>query len=172
MKWQYCSDVIIPSSPKHNCQSLSLDWWWIKQSITPTVLCKTQALTILQKAYFIKIWICLDVCSCIFPSKCVCVHVGECEYVWVCVCEYVSVWFIRFGSIQRLATHLGAVVLTHKQDGSKLAAQKAQCPTLQLHYWAMLITSTQLIYTHFNTIQQHSPTWALKRRLSRGFIIF
>ena len=55
------------------------------------------------------------------------------ECVFICVC---LVW----GAKPQLDSHLeGPACYTHKQDGSKLAAQKACglewcCPTPQLHY--------------------------------------
>lgn len=85
---------------------------------------------------------------CLITHACCGFHQGVC--VHLCL--------FSLGSKPQLDSHLeGLAYSSHKQDGSKLAAQKACglewcCPTPQLHYWAMLMIRAALIYSLFNTI--------------------
>lgn len=85
---------------------------------------------------------------CLITHACCGFHHGVC--IHLCL--------FSLGSEPQLDSHLeGLACYTHKQDGSKLAAQKACglewcCPTPQLHYWAMLMMQALLIYSLFNTI--------------------
>lgn len=93
-----------------------------------------------------QLWMCFGIC--LITHACCRFHQEVCTHLCL----------FSLGSKPQLDSHLeGPVCVAHKQDGSKLAAQKAcglewSCPTPQLHYWAMLMTQPPLIYSRFNTI--------------------
>lgn len=93
-----------------------------------------------------QLWMCFGIC--LITHACCGFHQEVC--IHLCL--------FSLGSKPQLDSHLeGPVCFAHKQDGPKLAAQKAcglewSRPTPQLHYWAMLMTQPPLIYSLFNTI--------------------
>lgn len=129
------------------------DWSlkWIPRKLKRSVVAEVAAfiLFILPEVPVVnRLWMCFGVC--LITHACCGFHQGLCIR-W-------CLFSVR--SEPQLDSHLeGPVCYAHKQDGSKLAAQKACglewcCPTPQLHYWAMLMMQPPLIYSLFNTIKQ------------------
>lgn len=96
-----------------------------------------------------------------------------CGYQLVCI----HLCLFSLGSKPQPDSHLEApTCFAHKQARSKLAAQKACgleccCPTPQLHYWAMLMIQSPLIYSLFNTLSLALKIRFYQVEVTASFII-